>query len=128
MFKRLIAVILWLVLVLGGMGKPAYAYSEVIPLMNIEGSNTGSLVAMSSPVVEEAITNGVVKPAVEATVAYFTVVAICMGADTLAASVFPPAAALLPYCPGVGGAFAGGVAVGGTPVKEVVKTVFNLAR
>ena len=38
MFKRLIAVILALVLVLGGMGKPAYAYSEVIPLMNIEGS------------------------------------------------------------------------------------------
>ena len=124
MFKRLIAVILALVLVLGGMGKPAYAYSEVIPLMNFEGSNTGSLVAMSSPVVEEAITI----EAIKAAVSFLTVVGICVGADTLAASVFPPAAALLPYCPGVGGAFAGGVAVGGTPVKEVVKTVFNLAR
>ena len=128
MFKRLIAVVLTLVLVLGGMGKPAYAYSEVIPLMNIEGSKTGSLVAISSAVVEEVITNEVVKPAVEATVAFVTVVAICVGADTLATSVFPPAAALLPYCPGVGGAFAGGVAVGETPVKGIVKTVFNLAR
>ncbi|UNU25847.1 hypothetical protein [Microcoleus vaginatus] len=128
MFKRLIAVILALVLVLGCMEKPAYAYSEVIPLMNLEGSNTGSLVAISSAVVEEAITNELVKPAVEAAVAYVTVVAICMGADSLAASVFPPAAALLPYCPGVGGAFAGGVAVGETPVKGVVKSVLNLAR
>ena len=128
MFKRLIAVILALVLVLGCMEKPAYAYSEVIPLMNLEGSNTGSLVAISSAVVEEAITNELVKPAVEAAVAYFTVVAIGLGADTLAASVFPPAAALFPYCSGVGGAFAGGVAVGETPVKGVVKSVFNLAR
>lgn len=128
MFKRLIAVILALVVVLGGMGKPAYAYSEAIPLMNIQGSNTGSLVAISSPVVEEVVTDMLVKPAVEATVAYFTVVAICMGADGLAASFFPPAAILAPYCAGVGGAFAGGVAVGETPVKVVVKTVFNIAR
>ena len=128
MFKRLIAVILALVLVLGCMEKPAYAYSEVIPLMNLEGSNTGSLVAISSAVVEEAITNELVKPAVETTVVFFTVVAICITLDTLASSIFPPAAALLPYCPSAGGALAGGVAVGQTPVKEVVKTVFNLAR
>ena len=96
--------------------------------LTAQSSNTGNLVAISSVVVEEAITNGVVKPGVEATVAYFTVVAICMGADTLATSVFPPAAALLPYCHGVAGAFAGGVTVGETPVKRVVKSVFNLAR
>lgn len=128
MFKRLIAVIVTLFLVFGGMGKPAYAYSEVIPLMNLEVANTGSLVAISSPVVEEVVTDMLVKPAVEATVAYFTVVAICMGADGLASSFFPPAAILAPYCAGVGGAFAGGVAVGETPVKGVVKTVFSMAR
>lgn len=127
MFKRLIAVILTLVLTLGSMGQPAYAYSEVIPLTNLEVSNTGSLVGMTLPV-EEVITDMLVKPAVEATVAYFTVVAICLGADGLATSFFPPAAILAPYCAGVAGTFAGGVAVGETPVKGVVKTVFNMAR
>ncbi len=83
MFKRLIAVILTLFLVLGGMGKPAYAYSEVIPLMNLAGSNTGSLFAMSSPSQDsglEVITD-VVKPDTVKLVTFGTAIGICMAAD-----------------------------------------------
>jgi len=123
MFKRLIAVILSLLLVLGGMGKPAYAYSEAIPLMNIQGSNTGSLVAISSEVVQEAITLEVIK----AGVSFFTVYGICFGANALATSVFPGAIALMPYCAAIGATFTGGVAVGKTPVKLVVRKAFNMA-
>jgi len=131
MFKRLIAVILTLFLVLGGMGKPAYAYSEVIPLMNLAGSNTGSLFAMSSPSQDSGldVITDVVKPVTVQLVTLGTAIGICMAADAAASTVFPPAAALMPYCAAIGGAFSGGVAVEKTVFKGVlVKTVTKLAR
>ncbi len=131
MFKSLIAVILTLFLVLGGMGKPAYAYSEVIPLMNLAGSNTGSLFAMSSPSQDSGldVITEYVKPVTVELLTLGTVVGICMAADAAASTFFAPAIALMPYCYGVGGAFAGGVAVEKTVFKGVlVKTVTKLAR
>ena len=113
MFKRLVAVILTLVVVLGAMGKPAYAYSGEILLMNLEGSNTGKLSEMSFPNAESALDtfkNWFLKPAVEGVVGFGAGVAVCIAADAAASAIFPPAAVLLPYCPAVGGAFGGGVA------------------
>lgn len=132
MFKRLVAVILTLVVVLGGMGKPAYAYSGEILLMNLEGSNTGRLSEMSFPNAESAsdeFIKWVVKPAVEAVVGFGAVATVCIAADAAASVVFPPAAALLPYCPAIGGAFGGGVAVGETALKGIsVKMLTKLAQ
>lgn len=115
MFKPLIAVILALVLVLGGMGKPVYAYSDVK-----EGYSD------VKEGITKVLTNEYVKPVVQDTLTMLTGVAICVGADTLAASVFPPAGVILPYCPTVGGAVARGARE--VPVRQVVKTAFSLAR
>ncbi len=131
MFKSLIAVMLTLFLVLGGMGKPAYAYSEVIPLMNLAGSNTGSLFAMSSPSQNSGldVIEDVVKPVTVQLVTVGTFIGICMAADAAASTVFPPAVALMPYCAPVVGAFTGGAVVEKTVFKGVlVKTITKLAR
>jgi hypothetical protein len=115
MFKPLIAFILALFLVLGTVGKPAYAYSDV------KDDYSDLKKGMT-----EFITDNVIKPAVQETVVIFTGAAICAGADTLATSVYPPAGALLTYCPGVGKAVASGVRK--VPIRQVMRTALNYAR
>lgn len=84
MFKRFIALILSVTLMLGSIVQPAYA----------------------SPLEETA--KVFVMGFFEGLGGWTAVVAVCMAADTAASTVFPPAAALLPYCPAIGMA-AGGV-------------------
>lgn len=111
MFKPLIAFILALVLVLGAVGKPAYAYSDV----KDDYSDLKKGVTVF-------ITDNVIKPAVQETVVIITGVAICAGAT----SVYPPAGAILPNCPAVGKAVASGVKK--LPVRQVMRTALNYAR
>lgn len=122
MVKRLIAVILSLVLVFGGLANPAYAYSEA--------SNTDSLAVMSSARQDnefDAMTD-IVKPLVQGAAAFGGMVGVCIAADAAAATFFPPAIAIMPYCPAFTGVFTGGVAFERTVVKNLtVTTVTRLA-
>ncbi|MEG4009938.1 hypothetical protein QUA41_27645 [Microcoleus sp. Pol11C1] len=122
MFKPLIAVFFSLILLLGGMGKPAYASSGVLPLMNFEGGKTGVVLEVGSPALEEFLTNSLVKKSVESAVTFGTVVVICFTANTVATTVFPPAAVILPYCPAVGG-----FALKEAPINGFVKEIFKFA-
>jgi uncharacterized secreted protein with C-terminal beta-propeller domain len=123
MFKRLIAIILSLVVVFGGMANPAYAYSE--------GSNTGSLVTMSSASQDnefDAMTD-IVKPLIQGAATFGGMVGVCIAADAAAATVFPPAIAIMQYCPVFTGVFTGGVAFEKTVFKNVsVRTVRTVTR
>jgi hypothetical protein len=50
--------------------------------MNSEGSKTGSIVEVSSLIVDELLTNSVVKTAVESAVSFGAALAICITANT----------------------------------------------
>jgi len=113
MFKSLIAVILTLVLVFGGVGKPAYALSEGIDTIS-------SNAMMNSTELQEFV---VIK-ATETGVAFFTLAAICLTINGLATTVFPPASALLPFCLVGGGATAAAGSFVSKPVTEIAKSTF----
>jgi len=133
MFKSLIAIILSIVVVFGGMANPAYAYSEA--------SNNGSIVGMSSasqdnefdamtdivkPLVQGASNFGII--AADAAATFAGVAGVCIAADAAAATIFPPALAFMPYCQAATGVFTGGVAFERTVVKKLtMKTVTRLA-
>jgi hypothetical protein len=122
MFKRLMAVILTLVLFLGGMGKPAYANNGIIPAINYEGGKTGIVLEVGSPALDEFLKNSIVKRSVESVVEFGSVIIICFAANTAATTIFPPAAVILPYCPAVGS-----LALKKAPINGFVKDMFKFA-
>jgi hypothetical protein len=125
MFKRFIALILSVTLMLGSIVQPAYASS-----FNTVGSNNGLINNNTynyygDKTLRESILDTVdetgkafLKGLAEGLGGWTAVVAVCMAADAAASTVFPPAAALLPYCPAIGVAAGGGGALSG--LKDAV--------
>jgi len=127
MFKRFIALILSVTLMLGSIVQPAYASS-----LNTVGSNNALINNNNTTynyygdkTLQESILDTVGEIGKSALIVslgtlggWTAVVAVCIAADTAASTVFPPAIALLPYCPGIGVAGAGGGALSG--LKDAV--------
>jgi hypothetical protein len=127
MFKRFIALILSVTLMLGSIVQPAYASS-----LNTVGSNNALINNNNTTynyyedkALQESILDTVGEIGKSALIVslgtfggWAAVVAVCIAADTAASAVFPPAAALLPYCPAIAVAAAGGGASSG--LKDAV--------
>lgn len=111
MVRKLFSLLLALVIVVVGTVKPAYAVSDSSSLLN--SYSTDFLAAITS----EDLMDEAAKTAVDVVVTTGTWIAICYGADALATSVFPPAAAVAPFCPVI----AGGTATAVGAVKAFAK-------
>jgi hypothetical protein len=127
MFKRFIALILSVTLMLGSIVQPAYASS-----LNTVGSNNALINNNNTTynyygdkTLQESILDTVGEIGKSALIvslgglgSWAAIVAVCIAADTAASAVFPPAAALSPYCPAIATAAAGGGASNG--LKDAV--------
>jgi hypothetical protein len=120
-FKRSVSLVLVLCVLFLGALAPAYANelngSGVVSSgtqVNIGGHHNRTTInnyprdsyggSQGSSVFLDSVANGAIS-----TVGFaLGATAICFGADALATSVFPPAAFLAPYCPGIGTAIGGG--------------------
>lgn len=120
MFKRFIALILGVTLMLGSIVQPAYASSFNTGSNNgIINNNTYNYYGDKTflDTVDET-GKAFLRGFAEGLGGWTAVVAVCMAADTAASTVFPPAIALLPYCPGIALAAGGGGALDG--LKDAV--------
>lgn len=136
MLRKLFALVLALVIAVVGTVKPAYAVSDSSSLLN--SYNTDFLAAITNEVVKDEIVKVAVDAAVNGTVTIAVTLAVCYGADALATSVFPPAAALAPFCPvlaggtgavvGTGTAVGEGMAVGTAGAATAIGAVKTLAK
>ena len=114
MLRALIAIFVAFAITFVGTAKPAYAYSDdfsmtSIPTIEIQanGSSSDTSSFSNSRIYEEDIEqsnsfwNGFLKGAGETIGTATAGVVICYVASTVATTVFPPAAALVPACAAV---------------------------
>src|SRR6478672_3687790 len=99
MFKNLIAFFVALTIMLTGVVSPAYAESNIAP---------ESTIIAESNVVED-----LGQKIVEVTEGIAATVIVCYAIDGIAATFFPPAAALSAFCPTAG--------LGSTGVASIIK-------
>ena len=121
MFRGFIALLVACVLAITSLTAPAYADSNQVGGLSIgtkQSSDSHDIIIVNplpeppSPDFWKSFVDGVVNGALGTAGAAIGGAAICFIADGAATTVFPPAAALLPYCPGIGATIGGGNAVG----------------
>ena len=133
MFRSLIALLIASVLTLTGLAAPAYADSSKINGFSwgakqvFDSHNTINIVAhpsdRSSPSFWDRLAKSVGDGALGTVGVVVGGAVVCYTLDGAAATVFPPAAALLPYCPAVGLAVGGGSAAVQNGVHAVSKAL-----
>ena len=129
MFRGLIALLVACVLAITSLTAPAYAESNQVGGLSIGAqqiSDSHNTVIINPPPVTpsfwDRFIDGVVNGALGTAGVAIGGAAVCFIADSAAATVFPPAAALLPSCPGIGATLGGGSAVS-NGVKAVAKAM-----
>jgi len=118
MFRSLIALLVACVIAITSLTAPAYADSNNVGGLSIgtkQSSDSHDIVIINPPLPEppspefwKSFVDGVVNGALGTAGVAIGGAAVCFIADGAATTVFPPAAALLPYCPGIGATIGGG--------------------
>lgn len=121
MFRGLIALIIACALTLTGLTAPAYADSNHVGGLSMGAKqvfDSHDTIIVNPPIPDppqpggwERFVKGLGDGALETAGLAIGGAAVCFAVDGAAATIFPPAAALLPYCPGFGATIGGGSAV-----------------
>jgi len=128
MFRKLIALLAVCVVVLTGLVSPAYAGSNHVGGLSVgakqkSDSHESYSDSHDSYIVNtlpsdsdsssdwETFVSGIKRGVIETAGFAIGGVVLCFAIDGAASTVFPPAAALLPYCPSIGAVAGGGNAI-----------------